>query len=166
MHSVIFLFPPVINENILLQKSVPKNMNKVQTNAGLNAGVVISEVDLGCVHEAHFSPHPMLCFCCTTCNSVFISLFVCAHSLATNTMAVNSTWQDLLQWHLMLLFIYCPHLLIYPHQVWVVCSSPPFPCEIDGSFSFRHSTCGMTEVILEVLQGQSAIKKIYISILI
>lgn len=54
MHSVIFLFPPVINENILLQKSVPKNMNKVQTNAGLNAGVVISEVDLGCVHEAQF----------------------------------------------------------------------------------------------------------------
>lgn len=101
-------------------------MNKVQTNAGLNAGVVISEVDLGCVHEAHFSPHPMLCFCCTTCNSVFISLFVCAHSLATNTMAVNSTWQDLLQWHLMLLFIYCPHLLIYP---------PSLGCLLFSSFS-------------------------------
>lgn len=57
---------------------------------------------------------------------------------------------------------WCCCLFIVPifsfiHQVWVVCSSP-FPCEIDGSFSFRHSTCGMTEVTLEVLQGQSAIK--------
>lgn len=62
----------------------------------MNAGVIISNVDLGCIYEPHFSSHPMLCFCCTTCNSVFTSLFVCIHSLATNTMAVESTWQDCL----------------------------------------------------------------------
>lgn len=106
-----------------------------------------------------FSPHPMLCFCCTTCNSVFISLFVFIH---WPHVAVRSTWQDLLQCHLMLLFIYRPHLLI---------CSPYLGCLLFSSFSlwdwwgfsFKHSTCGMTEVTLEVLQGQSAINKsIYI----
>lgn len=60
----------------------------------MNAGVIISNVDLGYTwatfffssHASLLLYHMQLCF----------HIFVCIHSLATNTMAVESTWQDCL----------------------------------------------------------------------
>lgn len=151
-----FLFFPCNKWQHSPEKVHPKGYEQGGNKCWVDAGVVISNIDLGCVYEARFfSPHPMLYFCCTTCNSVFISLFVFIHwppaqwlSKALGKIYFRATW--------------CCWLFIVPifsfiHRVWVVCSSPPFPCEIDGSFSFRNSTCGMTEVTLEVLQGQSAL---------
>lgn len=106
------------------EKVYPKGYEQGGNKPRVNAGV-ISNVDFGlCIWGTFFSSshalfllyHMQFCF----------HIFVCIHSLATSTTAVKSTWQDWLLCHLMLLFIYRPHLLIY---------SPSLGCLLFSSFS-------------------------------
>lgn len=160
-----FFFSPCNKWKHSPEKVHPKGYEQGGNKRRVNAGVVISNVDLGCVYEARFfSPHPMLCFCCTTCNSVFISLFVFIHwppaqwlSKALGKIYFSAAWCC---W----LFI-VPHLLIY---------SPSLGCLLFSSFSLWD----WWELLLQALHlwndrgdpggvaGPVCFKNTYISILL
>lgn len=128
----------------------------------MNSGVIISNVDLGCIWATFFFSfhallllyHMQLCF----------HIFVCLYSFTSHQHnGCQKHLARLLKWHLMLVFIYSFHLFIYSSSLtecldYLLFLSYAVSVGFRAAFPSDSMHCCFiyraTEVTLEVLQAK------------